>query len=387
MEEKAHKVVNKVFNIKEYNKALFEDKYDLVVLHVFDSSRHSCCPAILPLARRFPDVSFCIADANCDQMKFLVNIEPIFVLYSSNNFRSTFFKQGVDGLQGFVTKLSNEIESHGFKVESPVEHLGVIDVSKYTADEREEKKTLKNVFHQRGAAFLDKFVKDNVGFALNFKFDSSLDISRSYIEVINTLAEKHPEIKFLSSDMKGVDKNPFSSSSVFRLGIDAYYNNTSIGKQLHMNLFGCSRFLSSSYEGECDERNFVFASSGKEAASVVESSPAVLAFVYDKDDEEYICSEGVLFNNVHDLSLLHRRVVFLLVEKSVANSGECPKELCYVDTPTCTAYLNGAKLNSTNESFESLERAIVSIKQRVQVKEEIRPLKELYRGNFLFYLI
>ena len=387
MEKKAHKVVNKVFNHEEYNKAIFEDKYDLLVLHVFNSDLFLCCPAILLLARRFPDVSFCIADAKGDKM---LCTEPTFVLYDSNRTKVSYIEQGVDDLQVFVTNLSKVVESFGFRTENSVENFGVIDVSKYTADRKDEKKKLKNVFHHRGAGFLENIVKHNFGFALNFEFDSSLGISGNYIEVIDTLAEKHPEIIFFSTDVKGRDKNPYSSSGLFRLRIDAYYNNTSIAKKihskLHTNLYGFSDFLSS-YHKEAIERNFVFASSGKEAASVVSSNPAVLAFVYDKDDEEHICSEGVLFNNVHDMSLLFPRVVYLLVEKTVANSKESPKELYYVNTPTCTAYLNGSKLISVNERFESLERAIASIKEKVQIKEKIRQLKNLYRGNFLLYLI
>ena len=133
-----NRVVNKVGDIDQYMKAVYEDKYNLLVLHKYNSTFGSSFPAILLLARHFPEVSFCLADANSPGMKFPgFSIQwddfkkPQFELFFRHQSIGIVNKPSCVKLQDFVDHLSTIIshESGRFEKEPLKYDRGDIDAS------------------------------------------------------------------------------------------------------------------------------------------------------------------------------------------------------------------------------------------------------------------
>ena len=240
-----------------------------------------------------------------------------------------------------------------------------------------------------------------------FIFDSSMRFSRGYFKVINILAEEYPEVQFLSMDFVNDYNinNLFSGSkNITSLCIKMFHKGKWIYKELYRNFYSCipyhlnidrvgkfkgGKFNVSKHFDDTkvkfDGCNFVFASSAKEALSYINTKPVVLAFVYDKDDKEYICSEDVLFNFLHDLSFYYRDVSFLLVEKTVANANKKIDDFQYAGRPSIRIFAKGMKVK--HWKFESFEKTMRSIMLNAEIELEPKPLKNLYRGNSLFFRI
>ena len=64
-----------------------------------------------------------------------------------------------------------------------------------------KEETLENIIHPKDMESLNKCVSHPVyKFGLVFLFDSSMEFSKGYFEVINVLAREYPEILFVSMD-------------------------------------------------------------------------------------------------------------------------------------------------------------------------------------------
>ena len=277
-------------------------------------------------------------------------------------------------------------------------------MNNFTVNEYKTEETLDNVYHPNDRKDFWEHITSAEKIFLVFLFDSSMDFSFGYFKVINILAKDYPEVQFVSMDFINDYKigNPFdghnNSKSLYiktfhkgKFTNEVVYVNFTTFIRYHIKIDGLDKLkcgklnVSKDFDDtkpNFDKCNFVFASNAKEALSYINTKPAVLAFVYDKDDKEYICSEDVLFNFLHDLSLYSRDVTILLVEKTVSNTSEFPNNYHYKQNPIVLLFKETKKLHKLPlASFEKTMRSI----SLDEIGLSAEPLKQLYRGNLLFY--
>ena len=337
MENEPHRVVNKVGNFDQYMKAVYEDKYNLLVLHKYNSTFGSSFPAILLLARHFPEVSFCLADANSPGMKFPgFSVqwddfkEPQFELFFQHQSIRTVRKPPGGELQAFVDFLSEVIshESGRFKKELLKYDRGDIDASNcYDAKkEEEEEEEVKNFYTMEDFKKSEEVGPDDP--FITFTYPTSFMFSNSFPKVVRNLAEAYSECVFVCEE-KNEEKFK-DAESHDRLNISIHINKrTLVQRQFFSSLHGIASMLKYEHSGKFDSCNFVFTSCIKEAMTLMLKKPAVMAFVYDKDDEENIYSENAFFNTVHDFSFFYRHITVLLLEKAVTDVDKFPQAYHY----------------------------------------------------------